>query len=138
MVRDHNATPIGVPIHTMAPPDPLQSKTVARKSGNEFARRDRTAEHLLAADDHGRSRYDNGSVLRIVGDGIAGLDQILHVKLGGFADVGQRLFGRVSPGVAAFQGRQNAWYAGEPFSKRSSSMTTRNTWDCTISLSYRR
>lgn len=58
-----------------------------------------------AADDHGWSRDHNGSVLRVAGNGIAGVDQILYVKLGGFADVRQRLFRRVSPGVAPLQGR---------------------------------
>jgi len=116
----------------MASANPLQRIPVSRKSGNELARRDRTAKHVLAADDHGRSRYDDGSVLRIIGDGIAGVDQILHVKLGGFADVRQRLFGRVPQVWQPFKAAQNAWYAGDPFSKRSSSMTTRNTWDCII------
>ena len=105
MVRDHNSASVWVPVYTMASADPLQRKPISGTSGHKLARRDRTAEHLLAADDHGRSWYDNGSVLRIIGDGIAGVDQILYVKLGGFADVRQRLFGRVPPGVAAFQGR---------------------------------
>jgi riboflavin synthase len=62
--------------------------------------------------DDGWSWDHDRSVLRIVRYPVTRFDQILDVKLSGFADIGQGLFRRVSPGMATFQSRAKCVVGG--------------------------